>query len=102
MAYQTIRWERAAHTATVTLNRPEQRNSITGEMMGELYEVLSEAFTITRIFNVRVGLGGNGNVANDLACTEPGSNPAYSPEIEAEPIAGLFRFGQHEDVISIN
>ena len=43
MAYQTIRWERTDHTATVTLNRPEQRNSITGEMMGELYEVLSAA-----------------------------------------------------------
>ena len=43
MAYQTIRWERTGPTATVTLNRPEQRNSITGEMMGELYEVLSAA-----------------------------------------------------------
>ena len=42
-AYETIRWERTGPTATLTLNRPEQRNSITGDMMAELYEVLSAA-----------------------------------------------------------
>jgi 2-(1,2-epoxy-1,2-dihydrophenyl)acetyl-CoA isomerase len=43
MAYQTILWDRSGPTATLTFNRPESRNAIYGEMMGELYEVLSAA-----------------------------------------------------------
>lgn len=43
MAYETIRFERTGPTATVTINRPESRNAITGEMMGELYDALSGA-----------------------------------------------------------
>jgi 2-(1,2-epoxy-1,2-dihydrophenyl)acetyl-CoA isomerase len=42
-AYQTILWERTGPTATLAFNRPESRNAITGEMMGELYEALSAA-----------------------------------------------------------
>ncbi len=41
--FETIRWERSGPAATLTLNRPEQRNSITGVMMGELYAALSAA-----------------------------------------------------------
>jgi 2-(1,2-epoxy-1,2-dihydrophenyl)acetyl-CoA isomerase len=43
MAYETIIWDRKGPTATLTLNRPESRNAIFGEMMGELYEVLDAA-----------------------------------------------------------
>jgi 2-(1,2-epoxy-1,2-dihydrophenyl)acetyl-CoA isomerase len=43
MAYETIRWERTGPTATLTFNRPESRNAITGDMMGDLYEALSAA-----------------------------------------------------------
>jgi 2-(1,2-epoxy-1,2-dihydrophenyl)acetyl-CoA isomerase len=42
-AYETIFWDRAGPVATLTLNRPENRNGITAVMMGELYEVLSAA-----------------------------------------------------------
>jgi 2-(1,2-epoxy-1,2-dihydrophenyl)acetyl-CoA isomerase len=43
MAYETILWERKGPTATLTFNRPESRNAITGDMMAELYPALSEA-----------------------------------------------------------
>ncbi|MDR3507574.1 MAG: enoyl-CoA hydratase/isomerase family protein, partial [Caulobacteraceae bacterium] len=42
-SFETILWDRTGPTATLTLNRPEQRNSITGVMMGELYDALSAA-----------------------------------------------------------
>jgi 2-(1,2-epoxy-1,2-dihydrophenyl)acetyl-CoA isomerase len=41
--YETILWARQGAVATLTLNRPEQRNSITGVMMGELHDALSAA-----------------------------------------------------------
>jgi 2-(1,2-epoxy-1,2-dihydrophenyl)acetyl-CoA isomerase len=41
--FETIRWSRAGGMGTLTLNRPEQRNSITGVMMGELHAALSAA-----------------------------------------------------------
>lgn len=40
---ETILWRREGPVATLTLNRPEARNGITGRMMGELYRTLSEA-----------------------------------------------------------
>lgn len=40
--YTTIRLERRDGVATLTLNRPEQRNSITQAMMTELYAALRE------------------------------------------------------------
>jgi 2-(1,2-epoxy-1,2-dihydrophenyl)acetyl-CoA isomerase len=43
MAYETIIWDRKGPTATLTFNRPESRNAITGDMMAEFYEVLSAA-----------------------------------------------------------
>jgi 2-(1,2-epoxy-1,2-dihydrophenyl)acetyl-CoA isomerase len=42
-SFETITWTRTGPTATLTLNRPEQRNSITGQMMGELYDALAAA-----------------------------------------------------------
>jgi 2-(1,2-epoxy-1,2-dihydrophenyl)acetyl-CoA isomerase len=41
--YETVLTAREGPVATVTLNRPEQRNGITPTMMDELYAVLSEA-----------------------------------------------------------
>ena len=37
MAYETILWRREGPVATLTMNRPEQRNGITPTMMDELY-----------------------------------------------------------------
>jgi len=42
-AYQTILYDKAAHVATLTLNRPEARNGITQDMMDELYAAVRDA-----------------------------------------------------------
>ncbi|HVM99658.1 MAG TPA: enoyl-CoA hydratase-related protein [Caulobacteraceae bacterium] len=41
--YQTIRYEKAAPVATITLNRPEARNGIVPRMMDELWETVQDA-----------------------------------------------------------
>jgi len=41
--YQTILYEKAGHAATITLNRPEARNGITGQMLSELFEAVKDA-----------------------------------------------------------
>jgi 2-(1,2-epoxy-1,2-dihydrophenyl)acetyl-CoA isomerase len=41
--YETLLWERDGPVATLTLNRPEQRNGITPTMMDELYACLHAA-----------------------------------------------------------
>ena len=41
--YETILYEKAAHRATVTLNRPEARNGITAVMLDELLDALKDA-----------------------------------------------------------
>lgn len=43
MTHETLRWERTETVGTITLNRPEQRNGITGPMMRELYETVAAA-----------------------------------------------------------
>ncbi|HEX5376949.1 MAG TPA: enoyl-CoA hydratase-related protein [Phenylobacterium sp.] len=42
-AFETILWERVGDRATLTLNRPEQRNGITPTMMDELHVALGAA-----------------------------------------------------------
>jgi 2-(1,2-epoxy-1,2-dihydrophenyl)acetyl-CoA isomerase len=42
MTYQTVSYSAAGGVGTVTLNRPEQLNGITNEMMRELHELLHE------------------------------------------------------------
>lgn len=42
-AYETILWNREGPRATLTLNRPEQRNGITPTMMDELHAALKAA-----------------------------------------------------------
>lgn len=42
-SYKTIIYEKQGTRAKLTLNRPEQRNGITGVMMGELHEALVSA-----------------------------------------------------------
>ena len=42
MDYETVRVDRGDRTATVTLDRPDRRNGITGTMMRELYEVVTD------------------------------------------------------------
>jgi len=44
-AYETIRYEVADGVATLTLNRPEQRNGMTTRMVGEAHEALLAAAT---------------------------------------------------------
>ena len=41
-SYQTIETSLLDHIATITLNRPERRNAISGRMAGELLHVLDE------------------------------------------------------------
>ena len=42
-AYETIRYDRVGHVATIALNRPEARNGITPKMMDELWEAVQDA-----------------------------------------------------------
>jgi 2-(1,2-epoxy-1,2-dihydrophenyl)acetyl-CoA isomerase len=42
-AYETIVYETANHTATISLNRPEARNAITPAMLDELFEAVEDA-----------------------------------------------------------
>jgi 2-(1,2-epoxy-1,2-dihydrophenyl)acetyl-CoA isomerase len=41
--YETIRYEKAEHAATIALNRPEARNGIVPRMMDELWEAVQDA-----------------------------------------------------------
>jgi 2-(1,2-epoxy-1,2-dihydrophenyl)acetyl-CoA isomerase len=41
--YEAIIYDKAAHRATITLNRPEARNGITQRMLDELYEAVQDA-----------------------------------------------------------
>ena len=43
MSYQTIIYEKRGPGAWITLNRPEERNAISPELIRELYEALDEA-----------------------------------------------------------
>ena len=40
---ETIRFEVADRVARITLNRPDARNALSGEMLGELRDALLEA-----------------------------------------------------------
>ncbi|MGH6958662.1 MAG: enoyl-CoA hydratase-related protein [Caulobacteraceae bacterium] len=42
-AYETILYEKAGHTATLSLNRPEARNGITPRMLEELFGAVQDA-----------------------------------------------------------
>jgi len=43
MTYNTLKWELQGTIGTITLSRPEKRNAISVEMIGELLAVLDEA-----------------------------------------------------------
>jgi methylglutaconyl-CoA hydratase len=43
MSYTTLKYEIAGEVATITLNRPEKRNAISAQMIGDLVAALGEA-----------------------------------------------------------
>jgi len=80
MAYDTISWQVDGGVGRLTLDRPENRNGITGVMMNELYDLLCAA---ERMDDLRVlvltGAGGSFCVGADLkhyssGAEDPGSS----------------------------
>lgn len=49
MAYETIRVDIDGAVSTVTIDRPEQRNGMTGEMVSEMYEALQDLASRTDV-----------------------------------------------------
>lgn len=45
MSYQTLKFDRHGEVATITLNRPEKRNAISAQMIGDMLAALQEAET---------------------------------------------------------
>ncbi len=92
MPYQTLTIEYARDVATLTLNRPEKRNAISRQMIGDLMASLGEAESGRARVVILTGAGAAFCAGMDLNyLTEfPSQSPA---EIlaDARRIAGLFR-----------
>ena len=101
MALETVRYERDGRTATITLDRPGHRNGITGRMMRELHETVSEAATDDELLVVVLtGAGSSFCVGADLKHYSSGeeiepSDPEYFAitvmlhEMPAVTVAGI-------------
>ena len=48
MAYEKVAYEVADGVATVTLNDPEKRNMLSGQMLGELVDAMTRRRATTR------------------------------------------------------
>ncbi len=83
VAYQTIRYEVERGRARVTFNRPDKRNALSQELLGELYHALWEADNDTAVHAVVLKGEGKGFCAGyDLTPQQPtaqssGNGPAY-------------------------
>ncbi|MGF1596843.1 MAG: enoyl-CoA hydratase-related protein [Acidimicrobiales bacterium] len=81
MAYQTILWEAADGVGRLTLNRPDQRNGVTGLMLQELYDAVRRAATDDDLrVVVLTGAGGSFCVGADLRHYADGAADAGAPE----------------------
>jgi enoyl-CoA hydratase len=84
VAYQTIRYEVENGRARIVLNRPDKRNALSQELLGELYHALWEADNDTAVHAVVLKGEGKGFCAGyDLTPQRPtakpdgGNGPAY-------------------------
>jgi enoyl-CoA hydratase len=83
VAYQTIRYEVENGRARIVLNRPDKRNALSQELLGELYHALWEADNDTAVHAVVLKGEGKGFCAGyDLtpqrpARSEGNNGPAY-------------------------
>src|SRR5579863_866869 len=92
MHYQTLNLDRENELATLTLNRPEKRNAISAEMIGELLAALEECANGPARVVILTGAGKAFCAGMDLNYLK--EFPSQSPEqiiADARRIAGLFR-----------
>src|SRR4029453_14181688 len=75
MAYETIRYEKVAPVATLTLNRPEALNAISPQMTTELHRALDEADADPEVRAVILTGAGRGFSPCDGIAPPPGAPP---------------------------
>ncbi len=92
MPYATLKLEREARIATLTLNRPEKRNAVSSEMIGELVRALQEVESGEARVLILTGAGKAFCAGMDLNYLKEFPNQS-APQIidDARRIAGMFR-----------
>ncbi len=92
MPYSTLKLEGEGVISTLTLNRPEKRNAISAEMIGELLRALDEAEASAARVVILTGAGPVFSAGMDLNYLK--TFPSQSPEQiveDARRIASMFR-----------
>jgi methylglutaconyl-CoA hydratase len=92
MPYETLLLESAGHTATITLNRPEKRNSINTQMIADLQSALDEVETTHARVVVITGAGKVFCAGMDLSMLQAIATQSPSENQEdSRRMAKLFR-----------
>ena len=92
MHYETLQFETVDHLATITLNRPDKRNAISIQMIGELQAALDEIEkTHTRVV-ILTGAGKSFCAGIDLEYLQAiGQQSAAENQEDSKRIAKMFR-----------
>jgi len=92
MAYETLLLESDAHIATITLNRPDKRNSITTQMIAELQSALDAIETTHTRVVILTGAGSAFCAGMDLALLQAiaAQSPSENQE-DSRRMAKMFR-----------